>query len=267
MQKTFVSEQAVIDGARELGRALGAARAFRDYEQALEQYQSDMSAADLIEQVRRLQQGASMQEMLWGDPGSDWAERLASLQRQMRAHPAIQALQRAEEGLTALLFGLVLRLGNLTGIDYAEACTGRSLSGCGPNRAVKEFDAALSNSPGVTSAIETLVASIAETEPYHRFEAAKRKFQHDPEVAQIRRQAKAAVEAYIRAQQDGTTTLEIIQQVRTAQDSLREHPVVQEFSAKRQEVHTLFQQVNLTVGEILGLDVAQAVAPAAGCCG
>ena len=36
MKQASVSEQVVIDTARELGRALGASKAFRDYERALE---------------------------------------------------------------------------------------------------------------------------------------------------------------------------------------------------------------------------------------
>lgn len=267
MNQLIVSEQMVTDRARELGRALGHSEVFRGYEHALELYQGDPSAVDLLEQARRLQQEASAEEMLWGNPGGACAEKLASLREQVRAHPAVQALQHAESELVALLFSLVLKLGDLTGIDYAEACTGRSLSGCGPTRAPEDSAGALRSSPELTSAIQTLAGLITETEAYHRFDGARRKFQQDPEVVQIRKQAKTAIEAYIRAQQKDTVTVEIIQNVRNAQDSLRQHPVVQEFSAKRKEVHTLFQQVNLTVGEVLGLDVAQAVAPATGCCG
>lgn len=267
MQKIGVSEQPVIDGARELARALGASKVFRDYEHALEKYQSDPSAADLLERLRRLKQNPSMQEMLWGNPGSDWGEQLASLQQQVDAHPAIRALQESETELVDLLFGIVLRLGESTGIDYAEACTGRGLSNCGPTRSSEQFAAALRNSPEVTTAIETVVRSIRATEEYDRFEAARQKFQHDPEVLRVRKEVKAIIDSYIRAQENGTVTVETIQKVRNAQMSLGGHPVVQDLSGKRQQVHNLFQTVNQTIGEVLGLDLAQAVAPASGCCG
>jgi cell fate (sporulation/competence/biofilm development) regulator YlbF (YheA/YmcA/DUF963 family) len=266
MKQASVSEQAVVDRARELGRALGASRAFRDYEHALERYQDDPSAADLLEQVRRVQQDASMQEMLWGGSG-DGAEKLASLQQQIRAHPVIRQLQQAETELGALLFGTVLRLGDLTGIDYAEACTGRALSGCGPARPGEEFAAALHDSPEVSAAVEALGRSIRETDTFQRFEVARSAFQNDPGVVRVREQVKSAVGTYVEAQKTGAVTLDVIENVRTAQNRLREHPLVQDFSGKRQEVHSAFQTVNQAVGEVLGIDIAQIVAPASGCCG
>jgi cell fate (sporulation/competence/biofilm development) regulator YlbF (YheA/YmcA/DUF963 family) len=266
MKQASVSEQVVIDTARELGRALGASKVFRGYERALEQYQGDPSAADLLEQVQRAQQEASMQEMLWGGSG-DGAEKLASLQQQVRAHPAIRDLQQAETELLGLLFGTVLRLGDLTGIDYAEACTGRALSGCGPARPVEEFAAALRDSAEVSAAVETLGRSIQETDAFHRFKVARSTFQNDPGVVRVREQVRSAVSAYVEAEKNGSVTLDAIQNVRTVQNRLREHPLVQDFSRKRQEVHSAFQTVNQAVGEVLGIDIAQIVAPASGCCG
>jgi len=267
MKQASVSEQVVIDTARELGRALGASKAFREYERALEHYQMDPSAADLLEQARRLEQEGSMQEMLWGNSGGDWAEKLASLRQQVRTHPAIRDLQQAETGLRALLFGTVLRLGDLTGIDYAEACTGRGRSGCGPARPAEEFAAALRDSPDIAAAVEMLARSIQETEAFQRFEVTRSAFQNDPDVVRVREQVRSAVSAYVEAEKNGSVTLDVIQNVRSVQNRLREHPLVHEFSNKRQEVHSAFQAVNQAVGEALGIDIAQVVAPASGCCG
>jgi cell fate (sporulation/competence/biofilm development) regulator YlbF (YheA/YmcA/DUF963 family) len=267
MEKAIVNEQTVIARARELGRALGASKAFRVYERALERYQSDPSAADLLEQVRRLEQEASMHQMLWGNPGGDWAEKLACLQQRVRAHPAIQALQKAETELAELLFGTVLKLGELTGIDYAEACTGRSLSGCGPARPAEEFAAALRDSPEIVAAVETLARSIQEADSFHRLEVARRAFQNDPVVVRIQKEVKSALEAYVEAQNNSAITLDVIENMRTVQNRLREHPLVQEFSKRREEVHSAIQAVNQALGEVLGIDVAQVVAPASGCCG
>jgi len=266
MKLASVSEQVVIDTARELGRALGASKVFRGYERALEQYQGDPSAADLLEQVQRAQQEASMQEMLWGGSG-DGAEKLASLQQQVRVHPAIRDLQQAETELGALLFGTVLRLGDLTRIDYAEACTGRALSSCGPARPAEEFATALRDSPEISEVVETLGRSIQETDAFRRFEVARSAFQNDPGVVRIREQVKSAVGAYVQAQKNGSVTLNVIENVRTVQNKLREHPLVQDFSSRRQEVYNALQAVNQAVGEVLGIDIAQIVAPASGCCG
>lgn len=266
MQMASVSGLMVVDRARELGRALGASRAFRAYESALEGYQGDPSANNLLEQVRRLEQEAPMKEMAWGG-SSDWAERLASLQQQIRAHPAIRSLQQAETELAELLVGTVLKLGELTGIDYAEACTGRGLSGCGPDRPTEELAEAYRDSPEISTAVDALGRSIQETDAFQGFEVARRAFQNDPDVVGIRKEVKSAVEAYIKAQNNGSVTLDVIQSVRTAQNRLREHPLVQDFSRRRQEAHSVFQSVNQAVGEVLGIDVAQVVAPASGCCG
>jgi cell fate (sporulation/competence/biofilm development) regulator YlbF (YheA/YmcA/DUF963 family) len=267
MNHGSVSEPAVVERARELGRALGASRAFREYEQAREQYRDDPSAAALLEQVRRLQQEASVQTMLWGDAGSEGAETLASLQQQIRAHPVIRQLQQAETELGTLLFGTVLRLGDLTGIDYAEACTGRALSGCGPARSAEEFAATLHDSSEVLAAVEALARSLQEIDAFHRFELARRAFQNDAGITRIREQVKSAVAAYFEAQKDGSVNQEVIENVRNAQNRLREHPLVQDFARKRQGVHSAFQTVNQAVGEVLGIDIAQIVAPASGCCG
>jgi cell fate (sporulation/competence/biofilm development) regulator YlbF (YheA/YmcA/DUF963 family) len=267
MGQATVGEQAVVDRARELGRAIGASKAYRNYERALERYQDDPSAADLLEQLRRVEQEASTQEMLWGNPGGDWAEKLASLQQQIRAHPVIRQLQQAETELGALLFGTVLKLGDVTGIDYAEACTGRALSGCGPARPAEESAAALRDSPEVSAAVQNLGRSIQETDAFQRFKAARSAFQNDPGVVRIREQVRSAVGAYVEAQKNGSLTLDVIGNVRTAQNRLREHPLVQNFSRKRQDVHSTFQVVNQIVGEVLGIDIAQVVAPASGCCG
>jgi len=75
------------------------------------------------------------------------------------------------------------------------------------------------------------------------------------------------VSAYVEAQKNGSRALDVIENVRTAQNRLREHPLVQDFSRRRQQVHSAFQVVNHAVGEVLGIDIAQVVAPASGCCG
>jgi cell fate (sporulation/competence/biofilm development) regulator YlbF (YheA/YmcA/DUF963 family) len=267
MNHSIVSEQTVIGKARNLARSLGASKTFRDYESALELYLHDPAAADLLEQARRLEQEASTQEMLWGNSDDGWSERLISLRQSVRMNPAIQALQQAEAGLTALLFGTVFRLGELTGIDYAEACTGRSLSGCGSARPTEEFAAVLRESPEISAAVEALARSVQETEAFHRFESAKSSFQNDPDVVRIRKEAEVAVGNYVEAERNWSVTQEAIQNVRTAQNRLREHPVVQEFSKRRQDIHGVFKAVNQAVGEVLGIDIAQIVAPATGCCG
>jgi cell fate (sporulation/competence/biofilm development) regulator YlbF (YheA/YmcA/DUF963 family) len=267
MSQSIVGEQIVIGKARDLARALGESQGFRDYERALEHYRQDLAAADLLEEAHRLEAETSTQVMLWGDSGDDRSEVLASLRQRLLMNPAIQALQQAEDRLAALLFGVVLRLTDMTGIDYAEACTGRKLSGCGPAPPPEEFAAGLRESPEISAAVETLGRSIQEAEAFQRFEVARRNFQNDAGVVHIRNQVKAAVATYIEAERNGALTQDLIQDVRSAQSRLREHAIVQEFSKRRQDIHDVFKNVNQAIAEILGIDIARMVAPATGCCG
>jgi cell fate (sporulation/competence/biofilm development) regulator YlbF (YheA/YmcA/DUF963 family) len=267
MENASVSGGAVADRARELGQALAASRAFRNYERARERYQNDPAAANLVARVRRLEAEDSVQRIIGEDAGGDWAENLASLRERVRAHPTIQALQQTESELLTLLFGAVLRLSDLTGIDYAEACTGRGASGCGPTRPKEQFVAALVDSAEVSLAVETLAHSLRETGAFMEFAAAKGRFRNDPDLVAVRKQVKSAVSAYAEAEKNGALTQDLAQNVRTSQNKLREHPLVQEFSRRRQEVNRVFQTINQAIGEVAGIDIAQIVAPASGCCG
>jgi len=267
VKQASVSEQAVVDMARELGRALGASKAFRCYERALEQYQSDVSAADLLEQVRRLEQEASMKEMLWGDSGGDWAEKLASLRQQVRAHPVIRALQQTETELTALLFGTVLKLGEMTGIDYAEACTGRSLSGCGPAGVPEHAGAVLADAPEIRKAMGELGDLIRDTSAYQLYAESRQAFSEDSNLKRLRKEIRDSRETYLRAQGEGRVTLDLIERVRAAQSRLQEHPSVVAFSQKRRDMYRVMQEINRAIGDVVGIDIAQVVAPRAGCCG
>ena len=267
MRETIVRDQLLTDKAQTLARRLGAAKAFRDCERALEKYQSDPSAASILAEFRELQQELSTTAMLWGEPNSQRAEELRMLQRRVETHPTILAVQQAESELLTLLVGCVLRLGELTGIDYVEACTGRSLSGCGPGLAPAEIKSALANVPEVQSALEELAQSIKQTISYQMFEEARRTFLNDPEVNRIREEMNNAQRRYLQAQSEGQVTLNLIQEVRSTQSQLREHAAVKHFAETRRQVLPLFQSVNRAISEALGIDVAQMLAPARGCCG
>ena len=267
MKQASVSEQTVMDRARELGRALGASMAFRDYERALEQYQGDPSASNLLEQVRRLEQDASVQQMLWGNSEGDWSEKFASLQQQIRAHPAIRDLQQAETELGALLFGTVLRLGEMTAIDYAEACTGRSLSGCGPAGVPEHAGAVLADAPEIRKAMEELGDLIRDTSAYQLYAESRQAFSEDSNLKRLRKETRDSRETYLRAQGEGRVTLDLIERVRAAQSRLQEHPSVVAFSQKRRDMYRVMQEINRAIGDVVGIDIAQVVAPRAGCCG
>jgi cell fate (sporulation/competence/biofilm development) regulator YlbF (YheA/YmcA/DUF963 family) len=267
MQDTDTIEQVMVDKARQLARELGSSRPFQEYERAREQFEADPSASALLGELRSVQQQTSTDEMLWGNSRSEWAAKMAEMQARVRAHPTIRTLREAENRLMALLFGCVLRLGDLTGIDYAEACTGRSLNGCGPAPFSAEIRSVVTQLPEVEKAIGVLGQSIQQATPYQALAQARGAFQNNPELSRIRKQTKDTQTRFIEAQGDGRLTLDLIDEVRSAQNELREHPVVLTFSEKRQEVHQLFQVVNRAVSEVLGIDVAEMVAPKTGCCG
>ncbi len=107
---------------------------------------------------------------------------------------------------------------------------------------------------------DEFIRAIKATPVGQRFAEAKRRFEGDKEVQSL----METIQNFQKAQQSLQST--DIQSVRKAQTRLRSHPVVQEFVAARDAVGVLLRDANREVSEVLGIDVAQTVAPASGCC-
>lgn len=263
----IAEEQAIFEKARMLATALGNAMAFRDCQRALQEYQNDPSAASLVAEFSRLLQEVSTHEQLWGEPDTHRYTQLRTLQARLDAHPVVRRVREAESALLDLFLGSVLRLGVLTGVDYVEACTGRGLSGCGPGRLPMELMDAINSVPQVSSALDDLGKSICQLSAYRDFEQLRDTFQNDPGIKRLREGMQVAQDRYLQARNDGSLNAEVIDQVRATQRRLQEHSAIAQFGQARRDLYQLLQAVNRTVSEILGMDVAQTLAPSSGCCG
>jgi cell fate (sporulation/competence/biofilm development) regulator YlbF (YheA/YmcA/DUF963 family) len=266
MQAVIIDEKLLSAQAREVASRMGASTRFKKYERALEHFQSDPSASALMESMGEVQKKASREILPWGE-SNEWNKKLDELNEQVRNHPTIQNLRKAESQLVDLLLSFALRLGDLTAIDYAEACTGRGLNGCGPSRIPQEVKTLVAESVELEGAVGELGRIITQTAEYRKFERARKSFETDPGLCEIRKEMKEVRSRYLKAERDGRLTVEQIDQVRSAQGRLQDHPVVKLFFRERQEMEKIIQSVNRIVSDNLGIDVAGTLAPTGGCCG
>ncbi len=266
MQAVSADENLLSAQAREVASQMGASARFKKYEQALEHFQSDSSAGALMESLSEVQERASKEILPWEEM-EERDKELEELNEQVRNHPTIQTLQKAESQVVELLLSFALKLGDLTGIDYAEACTGRGLNGCGPSKIPEEVKSLVAKSRELESAIGELGRLIAETAQYRTFERARKSFETDAELCEIRRELKEARRRYLNAERDGRLTVDLINQVRSTQNRIQNHPAVKLFFRERREMERVIQSVNRVVSDKLGIDVAGTLAPAGGCCG
>lgn len=106
--------------------------------------------------------------------------------------------------------------------------------------------------------IETLRA----TSVVGRFAEATRRYEADQEVQAL----METLRRFQQAQQTGEVLPSELEDVRDAQVRVRNHRVVQEYLAARDAVGAFFQETNLVISEVLGLDFGQTAGPAASSC-
>jgi cell fate (sporulation/competence/biofilm development) regulator YlbF (YheA/YmcA/DUF963 family) len=110
------------------------------------------------------------------------------------------------------------------------------------------------------------VAALKATPAVERYAVLQARFRTDPEVQKILEVLQTKVDAFQRAQQDGTLREGQIREVREVQARFQAHPLVQEFFQARDAAGTFLQETNRVISEILGLDFGQTVGPAGGAC-
>jgi cell fate (sporulation/competence/biofilm development) regulator YlbF (YheA/YmcA/DUF963 family) len=226
------------------------------------------STASAEAEVRRLQHEIATEEMLWGDADTAKVDRLRILEEQLQRRLSPSPSPTSQSELTELLLACVSRLADLTGIDYMEACTGRSLSGCCGSRVPADFQKLmLVNSSALLAAIEELAGALKQSDPFLAFERARDTFLNDLEINSLRREAEAVQKEFLAAQRDGSLSLELIDRVRSSQRKLRDHPLVACFSQSRLKAHELIQSVNRAIRDGLRLDPAQILSTSGGNCG
>lgn len=111
-----------------------------------------------------------------------------------------------------------------------------------------------------------LVAALKTTLVVQRFVTAEQRFRTNPEVQRILEDLQSKMQAFQRAQQDGTLREEQVRDVREAQVRFYDHPMVREFFEAREAVGLFLQETNRVISEILGLDFGQTVGAAGGVC-
>jgi cell fate (sporulation/competence/biofilm development) regulator YlbF (YheA/YmcA/DUF963 family) len=110
---------------------------------------------------------------------------------------------------------------------------------------------------------DEFIAASRVTPVVRRFAEATRRYEADQEVQALMEKLRR----FQQAQQTGGALPAELQDVRDAQMRVRNHPAVQEVFAARDAVGAFFQETNLVISEVLGLDFGQTAGPAAdGCC-
>ena len=115
-------------------------------------------------------------------------------------------------------------------------------------------------------AAEEFVSSLEATPVLTGFRAARKEFDENQEVLELRRRLSELSSGYQRKQANNTVTEEDIALLRAAQNSLSNHPVVIRFGYSRQALVLTFRSCDQAISEELGFEFATLAAPAS-CCG
>ncbi len=97
------------------------------------------------------------------------------------------------------------------------------------------------------------------------FRAARKDFETNEDVLELRRRLSLLNADYQRKQADNTVTQDDIDLLRAAQHALMNHPAVVQFSGSRQELLAMFRSCDQVLSEKLGFAFAASAAPAS-CC-
>lgn len=94
---------------------------------------------------------------------------------------------------------------------------------------------------------------------------AQDKFENDPTIAALRAQYGELVQAYHRKQASGELQDEDIEQVKSMQKQLNQHPLTTDYVASRNSLVEELRSHNQQMGALLGFDFA--ASSASSCCG
>ncbi len=114
----------------------------------------------------------------------------------------------------------------------------------------------------VLQCTDEFIAALKSTPTVKRFHEAARRFETDEEVLSLKKRLRQFEDT---RRNRGISSSQL-RDLRDAQAQLRNHPVVREFLASRDEVSELLQRTNVAISEILGIDFGQTAGPAASCC-
>lgn len=109
---------------------------------------------------------------------------------------------------------------------------------------------------------DAFIDALKATSAVRRFTDAAHSFESDQEVQRL----MGVLRQFQLAQQTATVSRADLHDERDAQIHIRNHPVVVDFLAARDEAGTLLQETNRVISEVLGLDFGQTAGPAGGSC-
>ena len=115
-------------------------------------------------------------------------------------------------------------------------------------------------------AAEEFVSCLEATPALGGYRAARKEFDENQEVLDLRRRLSVLSSGYQRKQANNTVTEEDIALLRAAQSSLSNHPLVIRFGYSRQALVLTFRSCDQAISEELGFEFATLAAPAS-CCG
>ncbi len=117
----------------------------------------------------------------------------------------------------------------------------------------------------IQRAVDEFVSCLEATPSMTGYKAARKEFDEDQEVLELRRRLSVLSSGYQRKQGNSTVTEEDIALLRAAQNALSNHPVVMRFGYSRQALMLTFRSCDRAISEELGFEFAEVAAPAS-CC-
>lgn len=116
------------------------------------------------------------------------------------------------------------------------------------------------------NAADAFVTALETDESISAFREAKRRFDRNEELKELRTTYFERLPELQRKQADGTLTQEDINALRSLQEKVNGHPVTVEMLRTQEQATRVLQESNSTISEILGFDFSATTASPAGCC-
>jgi cell fate (sporulation/competence/biofilm development) regulator YlbF (YheA/YmcA/DUF963 family) len=113
------ADNAVFDAARTLAGAVGVSEPFQEFEAALNAFQSDDKARELLSDYRKAERKAQM-EMSWGGLSQGTEKKLSGLKQETLTNPVISRYFASQEALVGELKELNAYITKKIGFDFAD---------------------------------------------------------------------------------------------------------------------------------------------------
>lgn len=112
---------------------------------------------------------------------------------------------------------------------------------------------------------DTFVAALETDESIAAYREAKRRFEQNEELQQLRTTYSKRLPELQEKQAAGTLTQEDINALRALQQKVNEHPATGEMLRAQESAAKVLEECNTTISRILGFDFSATVASAGAC--